>query len=61
MVICARDDQLTPPGMSEELAQRIPGATLTMLPEGGHFCPVTVTETYNECILAFLQQQVRNG
>jgi aminoacrylate hydrolase len=57
MVICARDDQLTPPGMSEELAQRIPGATLQMLPEGGHFCPQTVTEAYNERILAFLQRQ----
>lgn len=57
MVICARDDQLTPPGMSEELAERIPGARLEMLPEGGHFCPMTVTAAYNERILSFLQSQ----
>lgn len=53
-VICARDDQLTPPTLSEELAQRIPGAELCVLPEGGHFCPVTVTEAYNSRLLEFL-------
>ncbi len=57
LVICARDDQLTPPGLSEELAQRIPGATLQLLDAGGHFCPQTVTDLYNERILAFLQRQ----
>lgn len=61
MVICARDDQLTPPGMSEELAQRIPGARLEVLPEGGHFCPMTVTADYNERILAFLKSQAPAG
>jgi aminoacrylate hydrolase len=59
LVICARDDQLTPPGMSEELAQLIPGARLEVLPEGGHFCPATVTDRYNECILGFLEARAR--
>ena len=53
-VICARDDQLTPPGMSEELARAIPGAELVVLPEGGHFCPTTVTAIYNAKVLEFL-------
>lgn len=53
-VIGARDDQLTAPGLSEELAQRISGATLHLLAEGGHFCPQTVTEAYNEAVLGFL-------
>lgn len=56
-VICARDDQLTPPAMSEELARLIPGAELVVLPEGGHFCPATVTATYNEQVLGFLARQ----
>lgn len=56
-VICARDDQLTPPGMSAELAHLIPGAELVVLPEGGHFCPATVTATYNEQVLGFLARQ----
>ena len=42
-VISARDDNVTPPEMSRELAERIPGAVRVLLPEGGHFCPVTVT------------------
>jgi aminoacrylate hydrolase len=56
-VIGARDDQLTPPGLSEELAQRILGAKLHLLAEGGHFCPQTVTEAYNEAVLGFLLAQ----
>lgn len=56
LVIGARDDQLTPPGMSEELAQRIPGASLELLPQGGHFCPMTVTADYNARLLDFLKR-----
>ncbi len=56
-VIGARDDQLTPPGLSEELAQRIPGARLCLLDQGGHFCPHTVTAAYNAAVLEFLLEQ----
>lgn len=56
-VIGARDDQLTPPGLSEELAERIAGAQLHLLSEGGHFCPQTVTGPYNEAVLGFLLAQ----
>jgi aminoacrylate hydrolase len=50
-VICARDDQITPEPMSTELAELIPGATLRVLPEGGHFCPATVTDRYNQTLI----------
>jgi len=56
LVIGARDDQLTPPGMSEELAALIPGARLALLDSGGHFCPVTNTDAYNRQVLAFLKE-----
>lgn len=56
LVIGARDDQITPPGFSEELARLIPGAQLTILAEGGHFCPMTVAELYNTRILKFLRE-----
>jgi aminoacrylate hydrolase len=56
-VICARDDQLTPPAMSEELARLIPDAELCLMQEGGHFCPMTVTSTYNQHVLEFLGKQ----
>lgn len=54
LVICAQDDQITPPGFSAELAQRIRAAKLVLLPKGGHFCPMTMTDSYNKHILAFL-------
>ncbi len=53
-VISAKDDSLTPPSMSAELAERIPNAKRVLLPEGGHFCPVTVTADYNEKLLEIL-------
>jgi aminoacrylate hydrolase len=56
-VIGARDDQLTPSTMSEELAQRIAGARMGLLREGGHFCPQTVTAEYNAAVLDFLREQ----
>ncbi len=54
LVIGAEDDQITPPGFSDELARRIPGAKLVKLPKGGHFCPMTVADDYNSHILNFL-------
>ncbi|OYY72575.1 alpha/beta fold hydrolase [Sphingomonas sp. 28-63-12] len=45
-VICARDDQITPLPLSEELADRIAGAVLKVLPTGNHFAPVTVSDDY---------------
>jgi len=56
-VIGARDDQLTPSTMSEELAQRIAEARIHLLREGGHFCPQTVTAEYNAAVLGFLREQ----
>lgn len=57
-VIGAKDDQLTPPGLSDELAQRIPGAKLCILPAGGHFCPQVVTADYNARVLEFLVSRI---
>lgn len=54
-VISAKDDSLTPPSMSDELAERIKGARRVRLAEGGHFCPVTVSDVYNERLLALLR------
>ncbi len=55
LVVGAKDDQLTPPSMSRELAQLIPGAALHLFEAGGHFCPVTATTEYNARLLAFLE------
>ena len=55
LVVVAADDTLTPPFYSEELAARIPGAKLAVLPTGGHFAPTLVPEEYNRVVGDFLR------
>ncbi|HYX67041.1 MAG TPA: pyrimidine utilization protein D [Burkholderiales bacterium] len=54
LVLCAKDDAITPAYFSEELAQKIPGAKLVLLPEGGHCASETALETFNRALLDFL-------
>lgn len=46
LVICARDDSITPLPLSQELARLIPGARLEVMLAGSHFAPITVPEDY---------------
>ncbi|WBB61856.1 3-oxoadipate enol-lactonase [Streptomyces sp. WMMC500] len=39
LVVCGREDPVTPPAHSRELADAIPGATLTELPGASHLAP----------------------
>jgi aminoacrylate hydrolase len=54
LVLCARDDLVTPAYFSEALAQRIPGAKLMVLPKGGHCASETVPKTFNQAVLDFV-------
>jgi aminoacrylate hydrolase len=56
LVICARDDFITPAYFSEELARRIPSAELQLLDRGGHCASETVSEAFNAAVLGFLQR-----
>ncbi len=57
LVICARDDFLTPAYFSTELAERIPGAQLVFLERGGHACSQTMADEFDDAVLAFLLDQ----
>lgn len=54
LVVCAKDDNLTPAYFSEALARSIPGAELVLLERGGHACSQTVVEEFNSMVLKFL-------
>lgn len=54
LVICARDDILTPSYFSEELARLIKGSRLELFETGGHACSRTMADRFNETVLAFL-------
>jgi aminoacrylate hydrolase len=56
LVLCARDDMLTPPYFSEELARLIPAAELHVLDKGGHCASETALEEFNAVVLKFLER-----
>jgi aminoacrylate hydrolase len=55
LCIGAKDDQITPPGFTEELAVLIKDSELHLLDRGSHFCPIASADTYNNRILEFLK------
>jgi aminoacrylate hydrolase len=55
LVLCAKDDAITPAYFSEELAQKIRGAKLQVLPEGGHCASECALEAFNRAVLDFLR------
>jgi aminoacrylate hydrolase len=57
LVLCAKDDAITPAYFSEELAKKIPGAKLEILSDGGHCASEAVPDAFNKAVLDFLAQQ----
>jgi aminoacrylate hydrolase len=54
LVIGARDDTVTPAWFSEDIGRLIPRAETVILPQGGHFFPVTEAEAFRLLVLEFL-------
>ncbi|MEO9467320.1 alpha/beta fold hydrolase [Parasphingorhabdus sp.] len=54
LCIGSADDQITPPGFTEEMGQLIEGAETHLLDRGGHFSPIVSTEIYNKHVREFL-------
>lgn len=48
-------DAVTPPALAEEMAERIPGAVLRVIPEAGHLPPLEVPQTVNELLRLWLE------
>lgn len=57
LVICAKDDILTPPYFSRELARMIPNARLVELDRGGHCASETNTAAFDKAVLDFIGMQ----
>lgn len=57
LVLCAKDDYLTPSYFSRELFERIPDAELAILEKGGHACSQTVPQEFNALVLRYLLAQ----
>lgn len=61
LVLCARDDRLTPAYFSEELAAKIPGARLTIALKGGHAHSQTMPDEFNRIVTEYLLEMERQS
>ncbi len=61
LVLCARDDRLTPAYFSEELAAKIPGARLTITLKGGHAHSQTMPDEFNRIVTEYLLEMERQS
>lgn len=56
LVVCGRQDQLTPPKFHRELADEIPHARLVTLPTGAHLVLAEAAVQFNRTVLHFLAE-----
>ena len=54
-VVAGEEDIMLPPRFSRELAERIPGARLTVIAQGAHALHVERPAEYNHAVLGFVQ------
>ncbi len=54
LVICGKEDKVTPPALSEELASMIPGAKLELIPGAGHLTNLERPAEFNRIVEEFI-------
>lgn len=54
LVVGAADDAVTPAWFSEDIGGLVPRAETVVLPQGGHFFPVTEADAFQRLVLEFL-------
>jgi 3-oxoadipate enol-lactonase len=57
LVLCGRNDQLTPPKLHRELADEIPNARLVTLGYGAHLVLAESAQRFNQTVLQFLGER----
>ncbi|MCX7634623.1 MAG: alpha/beta hydrolase, partial [Syntrophales bacterium] len=55
LIVCGREDKMTPPSLSEQLHAAIPGSRLAIIEGGGHFVMMEQAEEFNTALRAFVQ------
>lgn len=53
-IVCGREDKVTPPALSEDLATLIPGARLTWLEQAGHQTPLEQPAALAQALLQLI-------
>jgi len=58
LILVGRDDNVTPPALSEELHRRIAGSELTIVENAGHLSSLEQPAVFNEALARFLEHRV---
>ena len=59
LVLVGADDIQAPPEAAREIAERVPGALLQVLPHGGHAVQFEYPQEVNEALVVFLADRPR--
>ena len=59
LVVCGEGDILTPPHLSRQLAARIKGSRLVVMPNAGHLVAAELAPRFNRLVSRFLAEQER--
>jgi pimeloyl-ACP methyl ester carboxylesterase len=57
LVLCGEADQLTPPHLHRELANRIPDSRLVQIPAAAHLVAAEAAPLFNQVVAHFLREQ----
>jgi len=61
LVLCGADDAWAPADRHREMAARIPGATLTLVPDCGHMCTMERPEAVTRALLDWCSLVIRHA
>ncbi|MBM4313110.1 MAG: alpha/beta hydrolase [Deltaproteobacteria bacterium] len=54
LVVCGAEDKMTPPSLSQAIADRIPGAGLALIEGAGHFVMMENSDAFNSALVDFV-------
>jgi 3-oxoadipate enol-lactonase len=61
LILCGDEDEVTPPALSQALADLIPGARLELIEAAGHLANIEQPEAFNRALDSFLTEVEQNS
>jgi pimeloyl-ACP methyl ester carboxylesterase len=58
LIVVGEEDTLTPPQLSRDMHDAIPGSELVALPAAGHLASLEQPQAFNEAVAAFLRHRL---
>jgi len=61
LLVCGKEDTITPPAAMESMAKILPQGQLVIVPEAGHLVPLEAPTVFQEAVLSFLGHLENTG